>query len=535
MLWVIVVIISIVAITVAIVLLTKKKNPGCIPTCPSNACGIICGGENGCGGTCSCPSGQTCTNGACIPPSGCQKQCQGKVCGSDCCGGVCGTCPDKETCSEDGTSCIPCKPNCLNKKCGDDGCGGSCGSCPSNMSCVNGQCIPCQPNCGGRTCGDDGCGGQCGKGTGPGGCASNCFTCNNGFCEPIPPCNNGTIKCGTGPCGEDCGKCQDGYNCINGQCDSQCNLSIYDQGLMGYVLDNNGSISIGPSNTPTNWIVDNNQGSICSPINVGMCWNKTSNAYVLGNYDPILSTNLDLTQDNFIVAKDTKKCLDSALTASGNCQQFKFGGDTSKCNLSQPISFYCDPVKGPTPCTTPGPNCQSQAYIDSHCIYGFSPTNSNYYSIYGYTNPSFTGSPMFLNAGSILYGTLQFMKDPSTASIFYYDGKKLAVVPNTSTVPTYQDDVWLEVLGMATCKAGTPLTVKWGTINGANFTISGNTLSITGTNIVLQGASAGMAINLGAYCPPLPSSFPLYVKIAKYCAPQWCMVGDPNCFSSGDC
>lgn len=97
------------------------------------------------------------TAGTCVP------DCSGKQCGDDGCGGTCGTCPAGEHCSSG--ACVPdCVPNCEGRECGDDGCGGVCGFCPQGKVCgawddVWGLCVdpPCTPDCTGRECRDGGC------------------------------------------------------------------------------------------------------------------------------------------------------------------------------------------------------------------------------------------------------------------------------------------------------------------------------------------------------------------------------------------
>jgi hypothetical protein len=46
----------------------------CVPVCSAGSCG-----DDGCGGTCKCPSGETCVNNKCV----CIPQCNGKICGAD--------------------------------------------------------------------------------------------------------------------------------------------------------------------------------------------------------------------------------------------------------------------------------------------------------------------------------------------------------------------------------------------------------------------------------------------------------------------
>ncbi|MBI3180377.1 MAG: hypothetical protein HYZ27_11990, partial [Deltaproteobacteria bacterium] len=126
--------------------------PACTPSCATGACGV----SDGCGGTCGCATGLSCSNNACV----CVPSCGANVCGSDGCGGSCGTCRANETCT--GGRCA-CTPSCAAGSCGvSDGCGGTCGPCGAGLTCVNNACV-CVPSCGTNVCGSDGCGGSCGS------------------------------------------------------------------------------------------------------------------------------------------------------------------------------------------------------------------------------------------------------------------------------------------------------------------------------------------------------------------------------------
>ena len=72
----------------------------CDPACPPGECGM----DDGCGGTCGCPEGQSCVQGLCEGP--CMPQCDGKECGPDGCGDVCGTCVGGLECIE-GACVVP--------------------------------------------------------------------------------------------------------------------------------------------------------------------------------------------------------------------------------------------------------------------------------------------------------------------------------------------------------------------------------------------------------------------------------------------
>ena len=124
---------------------TGEVSPGddeiiCTPDCADKTCG-----EDGCGGSCgTCPAGQPCTAGNCVP---CVPQCDGKECGPDTCGGFCGEgpmesmgCPEGDVCDTLTSLCSP-PGDCGDKECGPDGAGASCGTCPDGSQCTpDGQC-----------------------------------------------------------------------------------------------------------------------------------------------------------------------------------------------------------------------------------------------------------------------------------------------------------------------------------------------------------------------------------------------------------
>ena len=149
-----------------------------------------------------CKAGESCSlSGVCA----CQKQCDGRKCGSDGCGGNCGTCSgDRPICEEATGKCTgcddahPCQADslcirgtcqlncpvlCKDKQCGAVGeC--VCGTCAegstcneATFACVSGTCTP---NCAGRACGSDGCTGTCGS-------------CSSGkVCNAAQQCETGT-------------------------------------------------------------------------------------------------------------------------------------------------------------------------------------------------------------------------------------------------------------------------------------------------------------------------------------------------------
>ena len=131
-------ILSVSLITGIIILIIKiaNKSKQCTPYC------TLCGGSDGCGGTCqtgSCATGQTCQSGTCS----CTPNCDNSSCGgSDGCDGICqtGSCATGQTCQSGTCSCTP---NCDNSSCGGpNGCGEKC-SCPSGQTCQSKTCVDC--------------------------------------------------------------------------------------------------------------------------------------------------------------------------------------------------------------------------------------------------------------------------------------------------------------------------------------------------------------------------------------------------------
>ncbi len=174
-----------------------------------------------------CPGGTVCEGGECVEPA-CEPDCQGRICGSDGCGGECGGCAPGETCSLEGR-CDPPAPRCGDDACnGDEDCatcpadcgnccgdgtcaadgGESCTTCPADCGCAPGEvcdagsatCQACAPQCAGRACGDDGCGGQCGA-------CDDGVECVAGQCDDpcVPACAD--RACGGDGCGGSCGDC----------------------------------------------------------------------------------------------------------------------------------------------------------------------------------------------------------------------------------------------------------------------------------------------------------------------------------------
>lgn len=100
-----------------------------------------------------------------------------------------------------------CQPNCDGKECGSDGCGGSCGECDATelLVCLPevGKCAKFDPpQCEGKECGDDGMGGSCGT------CEEG-FVCVNGNCDSNGGCqpNCDGKECGSDGCAGSCGEC----------------------------------------------------------------------------------------------------------------------------------------------------------------------------------------------------------------------------------------------------------------------------------------------------------------------------------------
>jgi hypothetical protein len=219
------------------------------------------GGRSDCGGSCFnlqtdtnhcgtcdtvCPTGSTCTAGACVCPGGltlCNGRCVNTQADQGNCGSCNNACPDLTACTAGVCACVNrCVTDPILVTCYQDipnACPGgpSCGRgrlCPSGQSCSADArgcvCVPvCPP---GVACGtSDNCGGQCaGTCLNGGGCARdpsnpNGYICSAAACAGGCPCgqvcrNNACVAdvCPNGlpPCG--CACCPVGQNCTGGSC-----------------------------------------------------------------------------------------------------------------------------------------------------------------------------------------------------------------------------------------------------------------------------------------------------------------------------
>ncbi|GEM_PF-3195286 len=156
----------------------------CPQDCPGSCGDAVCDpNENAVSCPQDCPKGIV-GNGTCDPeeyhstvPSECGPGCGDCICQHDEFWGTCpmdcgycgdGYCFDNCPAMYAAETLLSCKidcciPDCTGRVCGDDGCGGSCGECPTQHVCKSdGQCV-CVPMCEGFQCGDDGCGGSCGN------------------------------------------------------------------------------------------------------------------------------------------------------------------------------------------------------------------------------------------------------------------------------------------------------------------------------------------------------------------------------------
>lgn len=238
----------------------QKCGPGgiCIRSCavcPSGYCG-----DDKCGGTCPCGSGQTCVNGTCTASPAkvgvvtaknpmlatVGVGCDGKVVNpsipcvarrASSASRACTNCTSSEECVNN--QCQPiCIPKCPLGACSGnaqagapDGCGGTCCKCGSGFDCVNGQCVTpgtCSPSCGtGEVCSNgtcvpdtSNCGGQtctasekCVNNQCVPDCSPPCTgneTCVNGTCKCTPQC--AANSCGSDGCGGTC-PCGSGQTC----------------------------------------------------------------------------------------------------------------------------------------------------------------------------------------------------------------------------------------------------------------------------------------------------------------------------------
>ncbi len=119
-------------ITAALSLLTVVTTPACDPpttpptpptttTPPTNVCAAVsCSNHGSCtvvdgNPTCACNSGFHAEGLSCVPDA-CVKQCGSRVCGgNDGCGGTCGTCSGTDVCNASG-QCVPVPPSSASLK-----------------------------------------------------------------------------------------------------------------------------------------------------------------------------------------------------------------------------------------------------------------------------------------------------------------------------------------------------------------------------------------------------------------------------------
>lgn len=138
----------------------------CTGCCSNNVCqaGTLASACGRAGSSCiSCPSGDSCTNGACFAPT-----CSPSNCAGCCLNNMCQTAGLPSACGQGGGVCV---------------------SCPSGQSCTNGSCVA-------AACG-------------PANCAGCCF--NNA-------CQTGTAPAACGVGGAACTTCPTNYTCATGTC-----------------------------------------------------------------------------------------------------------------------------------------------------------------------------------------------------------------------------------------------------------------------------------------------------------------------------
>ena len=190
------------ALSEPVLLTVSERNcrDACVrQVCGWGDCGVSCG---------SCPEGEYCYAGGCLPSEcgdftyeGCCEGKNVKYCrikrevSTSYCRESCGWNDEDQRyrCGYDGEDpsgqhprdCPVCTPACGGKECGPDGCGGQCEpGCPTGAGgpyqCRQGRCVDlsCIPDCNGKACGDDGCGGLCGS------CAAG-QPCSGGQCGAV--------------------------------------------------------------------------------------------------------------------------------------------------------------------------------------------------------------------------------------------------------------------------------------------------------------------------------------------------------------
>ena len=295
----------------------------CVPSCKPGVCGPQ---TDGCGGSCSCPSGEQCNSGVCKKPcTAADQSCTGNTlhyCGPD------GNLVDKQ-CSDASCQLVGypsysnCGANpgqnatCLCNKCTDadnkcfDGktvqtCDNVTGTltkttCTGVNVCYGGACVDptCKPSCDGTTCGpdSDGCGGTCNCGGGN--------LCDKGYC--VAPCSDFDNYC-LGSTLTYCG--QDGLMASKTCSAASCLAS-------GYVAyDSCGKSSKGydaclckPCTVADNTCVDTKTAQVCDTV-TGKMSNQVCAAGATckaGACQVVCATNADCASDQYCV-KSTGVC-----------------------------------------------------------------------------------------------------------------------------------------------------------------------------------------------------------------------------------
>lgn len=208
----------------------------CSPaTCPSGCCTqgqcVLGNTQAACGkggAQCQvCPSGATCTSGACTPTT---QQCGPTTCPQGCCSGnVClpiGAQQNGAQCGTGGQACQSCgTAMCMSGVCQG---AGTCdkNTCADGCCTAQGQCLqhayqtPAQCGTLGNPCGSCGAG-QCQSGqcTGSACNATNCTGCCTAQGQCLLPASQNSAACGTG--GQACQSCGTSA-CTNGVCQGSC-------------------------------------------------------------------------------------------------------------------------------------------------------------------------------------------------------------------------------------------------------------------------------------------------------------------------
>ncbi|HMR77277.1 MAG TPA: hypothetical protein PKD61_19340, partial [Polyangiaceae bacterium] len=350
-------------------------NCACTPkTC--SELGLECGsGNDGCGGTVTCPTcatGKVCDQSGkctdCLEGAACQASNACKTASMDCSsgGGVCtddGNAPSGTSCGVgqkcDGQGACKCAAkSCadLGKECGtwSDGCGGNvtCTACATNKVCdPNGKCVDCAQ---GASCAASK---VCATATVD--CSGGAPSCKDtGLSPPGISCGQGMVCDGLGTCKV----CAQGQSCAPS---NPCKLGFTECSSGSPVCVESGNVGNGTSCGPN---------SVCNNGSCGSCTSGTT----CSPSSPCKNGATSCSSGSSVCNETTNKangtpCGTGKVCNGGNCASCSSGGSCQPANECKTGSYSCatgTQVCGETGNKANGTTCTSIGGCTTQCQSG---------------------------------------------------------------------------------------------------------------------------------------------------------------------